>query len=283
MTHLGSIIKRAYTDRFALGGFNVYNLESARAVVEAANTTNKPALLMLSEKSIEYAGLDEIVTLILGLKKKSKTPIFLHLDHGRDIGLIKQAIKLGFDSVMFDGSNLPLDQNIALSIELRKAARRRGVVFEAEIGKVGGKEDFVHSHPAISKFKTDSGEALEFYRNVKCDLLAVAIGNIHGEETAAEELDFTLLSRISSLVKCPLVLHGCSNRSSSEYRVAIAEGVVKINIDTELKQAFVRGASRAIKKRISDPREILALAGREMASNVKEKIAIFSAGANQKN
>jgi len=270
--NLKELINKAYSDHFAFGGFNVYNLESAKAVVEAINTTQKPALLMLSEKSIEYAGFDEIVGIIASLKKKSKVPAYLHLDHGSNINLIKTAIKVGFDSVMFDGSKLPLDQNIEISRDLRRLAHRSGVVFEAEIGRIGGQEDFVTS----SNFKTNPAEALMFYKEVKPDMLAVAIGNVHGENVKDEELDFTLLAKLQDTVRAPFVLHGCSNRAAREYQVAVSQGVVKINIDTELRQAFVEGITQAVRKRIHDPREMLTLASNQISKNTKEKIDIFS-------
>lgn len=269
---LSEYLNKAYREHFAIGGFNFYNLESARAIVQAANLAQKPALLMVSEKSIEYADLDSILFIAEKLKKESKTPIFLHLDHGTHLDLIKECIKSGFDSVMFDGSKLPLDQNIALSTELRRAAHRKGVVFEAEIGRVGGQEDSIRA----KLFKSNPAEALMFYDRVKPDMLAVAIGNIHGELTAEEQLDFTLLAKIQETIRAPLVLHGCSNRAPREYKVAISEGVVKINIDTELREAFVEGIKRALHERQTDPREILNITSHYISKQAEEKIKVFS-------
>ena len=269
---LRELIKKAYTEHFAVGGFGFYNLESARAIVEAVKKTKKPAMLMVTEKSIEYAGLNQLFGIVEKLKKDSEIPFYLHLDHGKNIETIRHCVKSGFDSVMFDGSGLPFDQNAALSKELCRYARRNGVTFEAEIGHVGGKEDNV----SAKTFKTNPSEALHFYELVKPDMMAVAIGNIHGEQTAKEELDFTLLAKISDLVKAPLVLHGCSNRAAREYQVAISQGIVKINIDTELRQMFVEGVTMALKKKQKDPREILSLASKQIADRVSEKIELFS-------
>ncbi|OQA51931.1 MAG: D-tagatose-1,6-bisphosphate aldolase subunit KbaY [candidate division WS2 bacterium ADurb.Bin280] len=255
-----------------MGAFNFYNLESLKSITKSADIKEKPVFAMVSEKAIEYAGLEEIIELTKAVKLKTKVDIYLHLDHGKDIELVKRCIKMGFDSVMFDGSALPIDQNIIISKDLCRIAHRNGVVFEAEIGRVGGKEDKVSS--AI--FKTDPRDAQKFFEEVKPDMLAVAIGNVHGPITANEELDFTLLAKIQDTIKAPLVLHGCSNRLPREYKVAISQGIVKINIDTELRQAFVRGVSTAIKKKISDPREILTIASDEMSEDIKEKIEIFS-------
>jgi fructose-bisphosphate aldolase class II len=189
---LKELLNRAYKEKFAVGGFGVYNLESARAVIQAANKTQKPVFLMMTEKSLDYAGFENLVEIVTRLKKESKIPVFMHLDHGSNIEVVKNCISSGFDSVMFDGSKLPLDQNIHISRDLRKIAHKKGVIYEAEIGQIGGKEDYVRS----SEFKTNPSEALQFYNEVQPDMLAVAIGNIHGELTADEQLDFTLLGKI---------------------------------------------------------------------------------------
>jgi len=269
---LKELINLAYKEKFAIGGFGVYNLESARAVVGAANATKKPCFLMMTEKSLDYAGFENLVEIVLRLKKESKTPVFLHLDHGSNVDVVKKCISSGFDSVMFDGSKLPIDQNIHISKDLRKIAHKKGVIYEAEIGQIGGQEDYRRSQV----FKTNPSEALRFQGEVQPDILAVAIGNVHGELTAAEQLDFTLLGMIQDSVKAPLVLHGCSNRQEREYKVAISEGVVKINIDTELRQAFVEGINLAMRKREKDPREILNLASASISRRAKDKINIFS-------
>lgn len=269
---LKTVLQDAFQKKYAIGAFNVYNLETIQAVTEAANNTGKPVILQLSEKAIEYAGFDQIISIFKRAQIDSRTPIYLHLDHGKNVSLVKDCIANKFDSVMFDGSGLPIEQNIEISSLIRKYAHQRSVIFEAEIGKIGGKEDFVSS----AQFKTSPEDALRFYEEVKPDMLAVAIGNVHGVRTASEQLDFSLLAKIADVVKCPLVLHGCSNRADREYRVAISEGVIKINIDTELRQAFVSGLKLALAKRIADPREILIFAKKEVTKQTESKINIFS-------
>jgi len=271
---LQSIFKEGYKEGYAIGGFNFFNYESAKAVASAAKQAKKPAMLMVSEKSIDYYGLDNIVFAFEKVKKETDAEVFLHLDHGQDLALIRKCIKEGFDSIMFDGSKLPVDQNIELSRQLRLEAHRKDILFEAEIGHIGGKEDYI----TAENFKTNPAQALEFHQKVEPDTLAVAIGNIHGEKTAAEQLDFTLLAKIQDLVKAPLVLHGCSDRADREYQVAISEGVVKINIDTELREAFQEGLKKALHQKLLDPREILNLASDYILKRAKEKIELFSKG-----
>ncbi len=268
---LKSLINKAYTEHYAIGAFNYYNLESAQAIASAANLASKPVIMMVTEATIEYAGLNAIQKIFEIIKEESKIELFLHLDHGRDIGIIKECIDRKFDSVMFDGSNLSFEQNAILSSELRRSAHRKGVIFEAEIGRVGGKEGEISSQ----LFKTNPNEALRFYDQVRPDMLAVAIGNIHGQRTCGEQIDFSLLAKIQDTIKSPIVLHGCSNRTPREYSVAIAEGVVKINIDTELREAFVDGVKKVI-KRETDPRKILNGAKSNIEKRVLEKIRIFS-------
>lgn len=268
---LKSLIEKAYREHYATGAFNFYNLESAQAISCASGEIKKPVILMVTEKTIEYAGLDEIIKVFEMVRDKSKTSLYLHLDHGKDIELIKECINRKFDSVMFDGSSQPFEQNAILSTELRRLAHKKSVIFEAEIGKIGGREDRVSSE----LFKTNPSEALRFYEQVKPDMLAVAIGNIHGAKTSSEQLDFSLLAKIQNTIKAPIVLHGCSNRAPREYSVAIAEGVVKINIDTELREAFIDSVKRSI-RRETDPREILGQARENMKKRTLEKIKIFS-------
>lgn len=269
---LKEIFKLAYKDHFAVGGFNFFNYESALAIATASKKLDKPTILMVSEKSIDYYGLDNIIFAFKKVKKETEAEIFLHLDHGSNLSVVRQCIKDGFDSIMFDGSKLPLDQNIELSRDLRKEAHKKGLLFEAEIGHVGGHEDYVTS----ANFKTNPAEALMFHEKVEPDTLAVAIGNIHGVVTSDEQLDFSLLAKIQDTIKAPLVLHGCSNRSNREYQVAIAEGVIKINIDTELRQAFVEGIKDAIHKKTTDPREIMAISSEFICARAKEKIELFA-------
>lgn len=270
-TELKSIIQKAYSERYAIGAFNFYNLESAQALVDASTISGKPIIMMVTETTIQYAGLDSIYNIFDTLKQTIKSKVFLHLDHGKDMEIIKSCIDKKFDSVMFDGSSRSFEENAMLSSELRRMAHRKGVVFEAEIGRVGGGEDNVSSE----LFKTSPSEALRFYELVKPDMLAVAIGNIHGRLTAAEHLDFSLLAKIQDAIKSPIVLHGCSNRSPREYSVAIAEGVVKINVDTELREVFVDSVRHSIKKE-TDPRKILSRAREDMKKRALDKINIFS-------
>lgn len=270
---LKSLFKEAYKEHYAIGGFNFFNYESGLAIAEASLKIKKPAIMMVSEKSIDYYGFENIIYAFEKIKKDTGAEVFLHLDHGGDLAVLRLAIKSGFDSVMFDGSKLPLDQNIELSKELRKEAHSKDILFEAEIGHVGGQEDYVKSE----NFKTNPAEALMFYEKVMPDTLAVAIGNIHGERTSDEQLDFSLLAKIQDTLKAPLVLHGCSNRSDREYQVAISEGVVKINIDTELRQAFVEGVKHAIRKE-TDPREILKITSEFITKRTEEKIELFAKG-----
>lgn len=267
------LLIRAKEEKYAIGAFNFYNLESARAIIQAAEDTRKDVFIQLSEKSIEFAGFEEIIAIVDLLKKKSSRNVLLHLDHGKDIELIKKAISSGFDSVMFDGSNLGLENNITISKDLKKIASRKGVIFEGEVGHIGSDDQVPRR---TLPFKTNPSEALRYYNEVQPDILAVAFGNIHGPLTGQEQLDFSLLAKIADETGAPLAIHGCSNRNEREYKTMVSIGAVKINIDTALRQAFFEGLHLAQRKRITDPRDALLECEKEITKVASNYIEIFS-------
>lgn len=267
------LLANAREGKVALGAFNFYDLESARAIVKGAEQAGKDIFLQLTEKSIDFAGFDQVLSIVDLLKKSSPRKILLHLDHGKDVELVKKAIASGFDSVMFDGSNLGLENNIMISGELRKIAHRKGVIFEGEVGHIGSDDQVPRRNVP---FKTNPSEALRYYEEVKPDLLAVAFGNIHGPLTGQEQLDFSLLAKIAEETGASLAIHGCSNRNEREYKTMTSIGAVKINVDTALRQAFFNGLHKAQRQRMTDPRDALTVAELEMTKTVSDYIEMFS-------
>jgi len=229
--------------------------------------------IQITEKTLEYIGFDEIVAVIEIIRKKTNQKFLVHLDHGKDIDIIKKAMLSGFDSVMFDGSQIGLDKNILISREIRKIARRKNILFEGEVGKIGS--DDIKLRRDLP-FKTNPPDAVQYCEQVKPDMAAVAFGNIHGSVNSKEILDFSLLAKISGLIKTPLVIHGCSNRNDREYKTMISIGAVKINIDTELREAFAREAKRVIARHIVDPRIIIGQGCEMISRKVRDKIKLFS-------
>ena len=274
------IIQRAYRDGYAVGAFNVNNMEIVQAIIEAAEAERAPVILQASQGAIKYAGIRYIVALARTAAEAASVPVALHLDHGTDFEQVMACIRHGFSSVMYDGSHHPLEQNIAETARIVEIAHAVGVSVEGEIGRLVGIEDDI----AVSELEaalTDPEQAARFARETGIDFMAVAFGTRHGFYKGEPRLDFDRLRRIRELVSIPIVMHGGSGVPDSHVRRAIELGVAKINIDTELRHAFVTGARQVLEARPDeiDPRRILGPGRDAMREKVREKIRLFgSAG-----
>lgn len=266
------LLYQVRSEHWALGAFSAHNLEFCQAIVWAAEKIKSPVILQLSHKTLDYSE-GEILDIALDLVQSSPAEIAVHLDHCREVDFAKEAIQEGrFTSVMFDGSSLPFDENVQKSKKLAELARTKNICFEAEIGRIGGREDV-----EAAEFKTNPEKAREFAEAVRPDSLAVAFGNIHGERVPGEKLDLELLDQIAQKVKIPLVFHGASNTPKGEIEQAIKLGIAKINVDTELQQTFKVATEKFLRENraVSDPRQVLT-AGREVIQlKVEEKIGEF--------
>ncbi|KJR46182.1 Fructose-bisphosphate aldolase class II [Desulfosporosinus sp. I2] len=270
------LLRKAEAGGYAVGAFNCNNMELVQAIVAAAEAENAPVIIQASQGAIKYAGLDYIAGLTKIAASKSGIPIALHLDHGTSFEQCIQCMLAGFTSVMIDGSKLPLVENINLTNRVLRAAKAVGVSVEAELGKIGGTEDDI----VVSEreaFFTDPLEAKEFVQSTGVDFLAVAIGTAHGRYKGIPQLNFELLKSIRALINVPIVLHGSSGVPDIAIRKAISLGVSKVNIDTNIREAFVESAKRVIydKPEEIDPRKLLGPA-RDAATNlIREKIRLF--------
>ncbi len=305
---LKKVLAKADKSGYAVGAFNVNNLEIVQAVIESAVEMKSPVILQTSEGAIEYAGMDYLIAMIR-VAAKAPVPVVMHLDHGKDLKLIKKAIDMGYTSVMFDGSTLPFAKNVATTKKVVAWARAKGVSVEAEIGAIKGVEDLV-SVSEKEAFYTDPSEAARFAKITKCDALAISIGTAHGahKSKTSAELDIARLKKIDALVKVPLVLHGASgispelvaktknycssledcNRlegangiSDAQITAAIKSGIRKINIDSDLRIAFTAGLRETLvtDHKAIDPRKMLALSKKLMKEVVRHKMELFgSAG-----
>jgi fructose-bisphosphate aldolase class II len=300
LTSLSSVLEKAKLGNYAVGAFNVNNLEMIQAIMTAAETEKSPIIISTSEGAIEYAGMDELGTLAHLAAVRSKLPIVFHLDHGKNIKLVEQAIKSGwYTSIMFDGSTLPYKENLKTTKRLVEMAHRRGISVEAELGAIAGIEDFVTVESRDAHF-TDPQQAREFVEKTKCDALAIAIGTSHGaykfKETST--LDFKRLQKIRSLVKIPLVLHGASGIpanvkkicidhgckiedakgvSDAHIKKAVSLGINKVNIDSDLRIAFDAGVRRFLAENpeVIDPRKILGPAKDLITQVVRQKMKML--------
>ncbi|SED93208.1 class II fructose-bisphosphate aldolase [Ruania alba] len=230
------------TDRTGLGAFNVVHLEHGGAFVAAAERAGRPVVLQVSQNAVKFHGaLAPLGTAVLALARAASVDVVVHLDHADDVTLVREAIDLGFTSVMYDGSKLPADENLATTAEVVRLAHDRGVSVEAELGEIGGKNG-VHD-PST---RTDPAEAAQFVAETGVDLLAVAVGSSHAMTSRGAVLDTDLIAEIAAAVDVPLVLHGSSGVSDEGMRAAIEAGMTKINVSTHLNKIFTGEVREAL-------------------------------------
>lgn len=293
---LKKILKEANKGSYAVGAFNINNMEIAQAVINAAVAQKSPIILQTSEGAIAYAGTEYLKALALTAAKQ-KVPVALHLDHGRDMEVIKKCIKAGWTGIMYDGSHLPFEENIKNTKKVVQWAHKAGIGAEGELGTIGGAEEKIVAREIIY---TDPVAAVEFVKKTGVDALAIAIGTSHGaykfEGTA--RLDIHLLKVIKEKLQMPLVLHGASGVPAwlvtqavrygaelgkpegvpdDQIRVAVQSGINKVNTDTDLRLAFDAAVRQFLKEKPEDfdPRHILGPARKLMQQIVEHRIQLF--------
>ncbi|WHE08598.1 class II fructose-1,6-bisphosphate aldolase [Thermoanaerobacterium thermosaccharolyticum] len=270
------LLKKANEEGYAVGAFNTSNLEITQAIVEAAEEMKSPAIIQVSEGGLKYAGIETISAIVRTLATKSSVPIALHLDHGTDFNNVMKCLRNGWTSVMMDASKLPLEKNIEVTKNVVTIAHGMGVSVEAEIGKIGGTEDNVTVDEREAAM-TDPDEAYRFAKETGVDYLAISIGTAHGPYKGEPKLDFDRLKKIKEMLKMPIVLHGASGVPEADIRKAVSLGVNKINIDTDLRQAFAARIRELLKEdgEVYDPRKILGPCKEAMKEVVKNKMRMF--------
>jgi fructose-bisphosphate aldolase class II len=307
LTSLSSVLTKAQRGRYAVGAFNINNLETLQAVMDAAQMEKSPVIIQTSEGAIDYAGMDELAALVNLAAKRTNLPVIFHLDHGKNYDLVIKGIKTGFyTSVMFDGSSLLYKENIHRTKTIVAMAHKKGISVEAELGLIAGKEDFV-SVDERDAAMTKPDQAADFVKQTGCDALAVAIGTRHGAFKLKKEssLDFDRLKQIAEMVPVPLVLHGASGVPArvktlctkygceiasakgipdAQIKKAISLGICKINIDTDLRIAFDAGIRKFLKEKpeVIDPREILKPAKTLITSVARYKMKLFGCSGKGK-
>ena len=273
------MLKDADEGGYAVGGFNITGLESAIAIVEAAEAEKSPVILQISEKTIDYMGLDLVFSITKTLADRTAVPAAIHFDHGRNFKLVEESIDIGFSSIMLDVSQMPEKERIPFVKKFSEKAHRRHVSVEVEEDQIGGREDYVEGRGW--KF-TDPNRARQFVEATNCDAFAISIGNSHGKALPNEDFDLDLISEIDKVVKPPLVLHGASSTPEAKIKEAIKRGVRKINIDTDLRLAFNTQLRDTVAhdKDAYDPRKILSPTIPAIKKVVQEKIRLF--GSNNR-
>ena len=243
LTTSKAMLLAAQKGGYAVGAFNVENMEMAQAVIAAAEEMRAPVIIQTTPSTVKYAGLDLYLANVAALAAKATVPVAMHLDHGSSFELAMQAIRVGYTSVMIDGSHSVFEENIALTRRVVDVAAPNDIPVEAELGKVGGKEDDLDGG---SGGYTDPKEAAEFVERTGVSSLAVAIGTAHGVYVGVPKLDVERLKEIRKVVSIPLVLHGASGLSDESVIECIKEGICKVNFATDLRAAYTEGVKEVL-------------------------------------
>ncbi|WP_051728950.1 MULTISPECIES: class II fructose-bisphosphate aldolase [unclassified Amycolatopsis] len=258
----------------AVGAFNVILLEHAEAIAEGAEQAGLPVVLQISENCVRYhGGLAPITVASREIARRASVDVLVHLDHIEDPELIREGIALGVDSVMYDGSHLPYEENLRMTREIASRCHDAGVAVEAELGEVGGK-DGVHAPGA----RTDPAEAADFVTATGVDALAVAVGTSHAMVERTAQVDRALVARLRDAVPVPLVLHGSSGLSDEELRGAVVSGMAKVNISTHLNGLFTRSVRQFLEEQPEavDPRKYVRLGRNAVASETARLLRLLA-------
>lgn len=269
-------LPKAKAGKFAVGQFNMNNLEFAKAITEAAMAEKSPFIFGVSEGALKYMGIEYTVAIAEAAARESGLPIALHLDHGSSFEVAMKCIRAGFSSVMFDGSHYSLEENIRLTKEVVKAAHAMGVSVEGELGTIGGVEDDISVDEADAALAKPE-EAIRFYEETGVDCVAIAVGTAHGMYKGEVKIRYDIIEEVAKAIPVPIVLHGGSGVPDESIRRAIEAGVGKINVNTENQVACTDAIREVLNKdaKVYDPRKYLGPAKNAMVEVVREKIRLF--------
>jgi len=275
-------LQKAQKEKFAIGQFNFSDFTQMKAIVESCSNLKSPVILGTSEGESKFFGLEEAVAVRDVLRKKTGLPIFLNLDHGKSFEYLKEAIDAGYDMVHFDGSKLSLDENIKITKEVVKYAKKKGVTVEGEVGRIGTDSSKLYSEKFEIKEEdlTKPEDALRYFKETGVNLLAVSIGNFHGIEISGIDpnLRLDILKAVKEKVgDLFLVLHGGSGTPEEDIKEAIKLGIVKININTEIRLAFSGNLRRFLDNNKEEivPYKFLADAKNSVERLIAMKVELF--------
>lgn len=276
LVSMNEFLPKAKANKFAVGQFNMNNLEFAQAIVEAAMEENSPFIYGVSEGALKYMGYEFTVAMAKAAAQKSGLPIALHLDHGSSFEVAMKCIHAGFSSVMFDGSHYPFEENVRLTKEIVKAAHAMGVSVEGELGTIGGVEDDLSVDEADATLAKPD-EAIRFYEETGVDCLAIAVGTAHGMYAGEPKIRFDIIEEVTAAIPVPIVLHGGSGVPDDMIRRAINAGAGKINVNTENQVACTAAIREKLNsdQKVIDPRKYLGPARDAMVEVVRSKMRLF--------
>lgn len=239
LVNMKPLLRDAMDNGYAVAAFNLVDYGTTKAMVAAAEELNAPVICQTSAKTIQYWSHKEIVSWVRTVAEESPVPVVLHLDHCKDLAMIEACAKAGWTSIMIDASELPFDENLAMSLKVREIAEKYGVGMEAELGQIMGVEDDMHVAEEDSVL-TDPEDARKFCDALDLSAFACAVGTAHGFYHGDPVVDFDRIAAINSLTRTPMALHGGTGLSDETFAKAIARGSAKINISTNLKHVFVQ-------------------------------------------
>lgn len=264
----------AQKGNYAVGAFNAENMEMVKAIIRAAEELNAPVMIQTTPSTIKYGTLDTFVGMVSAEAKNASVPVCLHLDHGSSFELAMQAIQAGYTSVMIDGSGKDFEGNVEVSKKVADVANAMGIPVEAELGKVGGKEDDLE---ADADTNTDPQEAKEFVERTGVTSLAIAIGTAHGFYAGTPVLDKERVSEVRKLVDVPLVLHGASGLTDDDVRECVERGMCKVNFATELRAAYTAAVKKLLdeKPETYDPKKFGVVGMEAVTELVKGRMKVL--------
>ena len=281
LTTLAEVLGPALAGHYAVGAFNANNLEYVQAIVEGATREGAPVVVQASQGAIRHAGLEQIVAMVKVAAEQTPVPVVLHLDHGTDLALVRECIRRGFTSVMFDGSRLSWEENVRLTAQVVAWAHQAGISAEGELGRVPTVRDGL-GEEALRDLMTDPAQAVRFAAETRVDALAVSVGSVHQMQREEARLDVERVAAIAegaarAGIRLPLVLHGSSGVSPASLQEAIRAGICKVNVATALNVAFKRGLLRSLQENPEgvDPRPFLSAAREETMATVRARMRLF--------
>lgn len=276
LVSMTDMLQKAKKEGYAVGQFNINNLEWTQAVLTAAKENNSPIILGVSEGAGRYMGGPKVVAAMVNALVEAmdvNVPVALHLDHGSTVEVCKEYIDAGFTSVMFDHSHFPIDENVELTKQVVEYAHPRNVSVEAEVGTVGGQEDGVVGEVVYANLE----ECVRIVTEAHIDALAAALGSVHGEYAGEPKLGFDEMEAISKATNTPLVLHGGSGIPEFQIQKAIERGHAKINVNTELQQQWTKAVRQKLAEddKVYDPRKIIKPGFDAIVKQTKETMDMF--------
>lgn len=278
LVNMNDVLYPAKKGKYAVGLFNAVNLELARGIIAGAEETGSPVIMGTAEVLLPYGPLEEVSYYLIPMAKKASVPVVVHLDHGLKKETCIKALELGFTSIMYDCSTAPYEENVRRVKEMADIAHSYGATIEGELGHVGDNEGSAEGSSRLldpSAFYTDPRQAKDFVEKTGVDALAIAVGTAHGAYKLPPKLDFDRIRTIARTVDVPLVLHGGSGLTDSDFKRAVSEGISKVNIFTDINIAAVEAEFRAFEHMNKGIIDLIPAAVEAIKKSVIGKLELF--------